>query len=86
MLRNVLGTLGNYYYRGNKLTFCQLHVHVTVASFYFLSVSKMESRSMALMHISSAIPRGRTPDQPGDYVEEYKGMDKILCPWVEENS
>ena len=51
MLRNVLGTLGNYYYRGNKLTFCQLHVQVTVASFYFLSVSEMESRSMALMHM-----------------------------------
>ena len=46
----------------------------------------MESRSMALMHMSSAIPRGWTPGQPGDYVEEYKGIDKILCPWVGENS
>ena len=30
---------------------------------------------LAVMHMSSACPWGRTPGQPGEYVGEYKGMN-----------
>ena len=32
------------------------------------------------MHMSSAFPGGRPPDQPGEYVGEYKGMDWMNAP------
>ena len=32
------------------------------------------------MHMSSAFPGGRLPDQPGEYVGEYKGMDWMNAP------
>ena len=38
------------------------------------------------MHMSLACPRGRPPDQPGEYVGEYKEMDWMNCPWGGEKS
>ena len=44
------------------------------------------SEGRKIMHMSSACPWGRTPGQPGEYVGEYKGMNRLLCPWAGENS
>ena len=37
------------------------------------------------MHMSSAFPGGRPPEQPGEYVGEYKGMDWMNAPGEGKN-